>query len=663
MSLEKASLERTFHNDSRDDRQREKTAIQLKSDAPAPSFGLADSALSIAASSQKLAALDNALIQFRKVVNARPRSGLNASSPKPVQLRGAGTDTIHSAAVYGMSGSGGGLPHLEKIQAAFGHHDVRNVRAHVGGRAAEATQAMGALAYASDGQVAFGQAPDLFTAAHEAAHVVQQRGGVQLKGGVGQVGDRYEEHADAVAHKVVRGESAQELLDTMAGVAGPTALTAVGAVQRKSSIKISIKHMRIRFLALLARYKGRKDYNTNRQKYIDAAKADLKGIMRGGYPGDSAWAIPSAAWHGADNPAPLPYDKVDPKDLPEGGVCDGTSREDNNGDSKNKKANAKAVAKHNDPNLVEVGPGEYVTKAKWKQIYVKTVVPTLKSVENKGKLFTDQCYALDATNKANWLVAGNVHFFAGIKTNRPAQLAAAFHPRFNIHTTDVTNDGKSGRGRLCLYNLRMAAALVDKAHATLAKYRAAVETGAGNTEKGIAAAALVATALATSGLSLGVGAKVAVGGAQAAAAEGATIAAEAADPKRKVSVQSVKQAVVNVLAKVISAGVGGKIEGATKDLSGKVGAILAKYAAPVVESCSEELIKLAGEVKSFDEWAQKAPGVLAAAAAKAVVSTKAGKAAGKAQAASGGGKRAIDLAEKVVEGGVGNQMPDGRPKK
>jgi hypothetical protein len=60
--------------------------------------------------------------------------------------------------------------------------------------------------------VAFRWTPDLFTSAHEAAHVVQQRAGVQLRGGIGEVGDPFEQHADAVAERVVRGESAEHLL-------------------------------------------------------------------------------------------------------------------------------------------------------------------------------------------------------------------------------------------------------------------------------------------------------------------------------------------------------------------------------------------------------------------------------------------------------------------
>jgi hypothetical protein len=75
---------------------------------------------------------------------------------------------------------------------------------------------MGAEAFATGNHVAFAGTPSLHTAAHEAAHVVQQRGGVQLKGGVGQVGDQYERHADAVADLVVRGESAEGLLGAYA---------------------------------------------------------------------------------------------------------------------------------------------------------------------------------------------------------------------------------------------------------------------------------------------------------------------------------------------------------------------------------------------------------------------------------------------------------------
>ena len=59
---------------------------------------------------------------------------------------------------------------------------------------------------------AFKAPPDLWLAAHEAAHVVQQRGGVSLSGGVGRAGDPYERQADTVADRVVSGRPAHDLL-------------------------------------------------------------------------------------------------------------------------------------------------------------------------------------------------------------------------------------------------------------------------------------------------------------------------------------------------------------------------------------------------------------------------------------------------------------------
>ncbi|MCL4223252.1 MAG: DUF4157 domain-containing protein [Myxococcales bacterium] len=146
-------------------------------------------------------------------------ASLAAASPAvPVQRAADGHTGLDDAqvaahAAAGVRGGGQALPHLDTIQRAFGPaHDLSGVRAHVGGAAAEASAAIGAHAYATGDDVAFAGAPDLFLAAHEAAHVVQQRQGVHLKGAVGQAGDAYEQHADAVAAAVVRGESAAALL-------------------------------------------------------------------------------------------------------------------------------------------------------------------------------------------------------------------------------------------------------------------------------------------------------------------------------------------------------------------------------------------------------------------------------------------------------------------
>jgi len=146
-------------------------------------------------------------------VQTKPSKG----KPKAADRSASGEMDIVETAERGFAGGGGKLPHLDSIQESFGSHDISGIKATVGGPAKEASEAIGAEAYASGDKVAFKQGPDLHTAAHEAAHVVQQRGGVSLKGSVGKAGDRYEQHADAVADAVVAGKSAEALLDPFAG--------------------------------------------------------------------------------------------------------------------------------------------------------------------------------------------------------------------------------------------------------------------------------------------------------------------------------------------------------------------------------------------------------------------------------------------------------------
>ena len=154
---------------------------------------------------------------------------LNMSAPSDADHAASDAQTI---AAGGVSGASGLLPHIHTIQRLFGGHDIRGVKASVGGSAAVAAKQLGAQAYTTGNSIAFRDEPDLHTAAHEAAHVVQQRAGVQLSGGMGDVGDVYERHADAVADRVVRGEPAQELLGEIR--AGST--TAAAGVQRKAWI-------------------------------------------------------------------------------------------------------------------------------------------------------------------------------------------------------------------------------------------------------------------------------------------------------------------------------------------------------------------------------------------------------------------------------------------
>lgn len=141
----------------------------------------------------------------------------------PVQRKASSASeptAVSQIAAQGVAGAGAALPHLPQIQASFGHHDVSGIRAHKGPAATAAAHELGARAYAVGNSVAFSGQPDLHTAAHEAAHVVQQRRGVQLKDGIDQPGDAYEQHADAVADAVVAGQSAVTLLDQIAGHRG-----------------------------------------------------------------------------------------------------------------------------------------------------------------------------------------------------------------------------------------------------------------------------------------------------------------------------------------------------------------------------------------------------------------------------------------------------------
>ncbi len=160
-----------------------------------------------------------------------------AAHDEPVQAIGASEGDVGDAAAQGVQGTGGSLPHQEAIQRAFGAHDVSRVTAYSGAPAADACDQIGAAAYATGNKIAFRGSPDLHTAAHEAAHVVQQRGGVQLKGGVGRAGDTYERHADDIADAVVGGRSAESLLDQMSGGVGQhshSAVLAEPAVQMKT---------------------------------------------------------------------------------------------------------------------------------------------------------------------------------------------------------------------------------------------------------------------------------------------------------------------------------------------------------------------------------------------------------------------------------------------
>ncbi|MBL9014109.1 MAG: DUF4157 domain-containing protein [Myxococcales bacterium] len=163
-----------------------------------------------------------------EAARSRPAPGKTVSTSAlrgPVQAFGGAVreptrGSVGETAARGAEGTGGRLPHFDLLQRAFGHHDLSGVTAHTGGAAAEATSALGANAYTQGNRVVLGGDASLRTVAHEAAHAVQQRSGMSLAGGVGAAGDAHEAHADAVADRVVAGESAAPLLD---GYGGPSA--------------------------------------------------------------------------------------------------------------------------------------------------------------------------------------------------------------------------------------------------------------------------------------------------------------------------------------------------------------------------------------------------------------------------------------------------------
>jgi hypothetical protein len=201
---------------------------------------------------------------------------LNARAGRPGRRPG-------ELARAGFQGGGGQLPFMARIQASFGSHDIRGVRSFTGPSATAASRALSARAYASGDNVVFAEAaPDLRTAAHEAAHVVQQRAGVDLPGGLGEVGDRHERHADAVADMVVRGESVQRSLDAYftarpgaasprGGDAGVQRVLADDLKDDVDDTKKDVKDTKARYAKILTKLA---DAVEARNKFIEEKNAD-----------------------------------------------------------------------------------------------------------------------------------------------------------------------------------------------------------------------------------------------------------------------------------------------------------------------------------------------------------------------------------------------------
>ena len=123
-----------------------------------------------------------------------------------------GRNHVMSTALKAINTPSSRLPYLDRIQTLFGAHDLTDARAHIGGIAGSTARDFDAMAYTTGNHVVFQGAPDLATAAHEAAHIVQQRAGLSPSEATGVSGEKYERQADDVAKRVVQGRAVADLM-------------------------------------------------------------------------------------------------------------------------------------------------------------------------------------------------------------------------------------------------------------------------------------------------------------------------------------------------------------------------------------------------------------------------------------------------------------------
>jgi hypothetical protein len=159
----------------------------------------------------------------------RGRSALLRRAAEDVRRGGS----LRERAARGVAGASGELPHRAAIERSFGPgHDLGDLRARVGGAAAEASEAMAADGYTYGRSLGFRRWPSVREAAHEAAHAEQQRAGVTVADGADRPHTRHERDADAIADGVAGGRSVTHLLPTPA----PGAAVARPSLQRKLKI-------------------------------------------------------------------------------------------------------------------------------------------------------------------------------------------------------------------------------------------------------------------------------------------------------------------------------------------------------------------------------------------------------------------------------------------
>lgn len=141
------------------------------------------------------------------------RTHVSSSPPAPQPTSAPASTIIRRVARQASQLPASPLPHAARIQRSFGRYSLHQIQAHQGSEATTSAKTIEAQAFTSGNHVVFAGTPSLQIAAHEAAHVIQQQNGIHLPGSIDTPGDRYERNAEAVAQRVVAGQSAEALLD------------------------------------------------------------------------------------------------------------------------------------------------------------------------------------------------------------------------------------------------------------------------------------------------------------------------------------------------------------------------------------------------------------------------------------------------------------------
>lgn len=154
---------------------------------------------------------------------------------------GAGNDSGDSPASIareGVSGSGDSIPHADTLRPVFPDVDLSTINAHTGPRARDATDRLGAEAYATGDAIAFRRSPSRSLVAHEVVHVLQQRSARRDPSAVGQEGDRFERAANSRASRVTAGGRPARVGLPAGPVPGVQLQRAGGAGRERGTIRI-----------------------------------------------------------------------------------------------------------------------------------------------------------------------------------------------------------------------------------------------------------------------------------------------------------------------------------------------------------------------------------------------------------------------------------------